>query len=59
MRSGSEGKEEPRKMGNPVRGGTASSEGSFEDSVHSFHHAIGLRMKSGGLDVGNIEEGGK
>jgi hypothetical protein len=59
MRSGTEGKEEPRKMGNPVRGGTASSEGSFEDSVHSFNHAVRLRMKSCGVDVGNVEEGGK
>jgi hypothetical protein len=27
--------------------------------VHSFNHVVGLRMKSCGVDVGNVEEGGK
>jgi hypothetical protein len=40
-----EGKEEPGKVRNPVRGGTTGSEGGFEGSVHSFNEAIGLRMK--------------
>jgi hypothetical protein len=59
MRSSTEGKEEPRKMGYPVWGSTTSSEGSFEDSVCSFNKAIGLRVKSCCVDVGNVEEGGK
>ena len=51
VRCGAEGKEEPGKVGNPVRSGTAGSEGGFEGSVHSFYEAIGLRMKSCGVDV--------
>jgi hypothetical protein len=59
MRCGTEGKEEPGKMCYPVWGGTTGSEGSFEDSVCSFNKTIGLRVKSCGVDVGNVEEGGK
>jgi hypothetical protein len=59
MGCGTEGKEEPRKMSNPIRRGTLGSEGSFEDSVHSFNKAIGLRMKSSGVDMENVKEGGK
>jgi hypothetical protein len=55
MGCGTEGKEEPTKMGNLVRRGTSGCEGSFEDSVCSFNKAIGLRMKSSGVDMGNVK----
>jgi hypothetical protein len=51
VRGGAEGKEEPGKVRNPVMSGTAGSEGGFEGSVHSFNEAIGLRMKSCGVNV--------
>jgi hypothetical protein len=31
----------------------------FEASVKTFNEAIKLRMKGGGVDVGNVEESGK
>jgi hypothetical protein len=59
VRCGAEGKEEPGKVRNPVRSGTAGSEGGFEGSVHSFNEAIGLGMKSCGVNVGNVKDEGK
>ena len=56
MGGGPEGKEEPREVGNPVRGSTTGCEGSFEAAVDSFNHAIGLGMKSSGVDVGNLKK---
>jgi hypothetical protein len=55
----SEGQKEKRKVGNPIRGSTASCEGGFEAAVGSFNHSIGLRMESSCVNVGNLEEGGE
>ncbi len=46
-------------MGNPVLGGTTSSEGGFEATVETFKDAIGLGMESCCGDVRNVEERGK
>jgi hypothetical protein len=54
-----EGKEEEGKVWNPIRGSTASCEGGFEAAMGSINHYIGLRMESGCVDVGNLEEGGE
>jgi hypothetical protein len=43
----------------PVRGCTSGSEGSFEGAMYPLHYSICLRVKGSGVDVGNIEEGGK
>jgi hypothetical protein len=55
----SESQKEKRKVGNPIRGSTASCEGGFEAAVGSFNHSIGLRMESSRVNVGNLEEGGE
>jgi hypothetical protein len=55
----SESQKEKRKVGNPIRGSTASCEGGFEAAVGSFNHSIGLGMESSCVDVGNLEEGGE
>jgi hypothetical protein len=55
----SESQKEKRKVGNPIRGSTASCEGGFEAAVGPFNHSIGLRMESSCVNVGNLEEGGE
>ncbi len=46
-------------MGNTIRGSTAGCEGNLEEGVDSFHLSIGLEMKGGCLDVGNLKDGRK
>ncbi len=55
----SESQKEKRKVGNPIRGSTASCEGGFEAAVGSLNHSIGLRMESSCVNVGNLEEVGE
>jgi hypothetical protein len=44
-------------MGNTIRGSTAGCEGNLEEDVDSFDLSIGLEMKGGRLDVGNLKDG--
>jgi hypothetical protein len=44
---------------NKIRGSTAGCEGNLEEVVDSFHLSIGLEMKGGRLDVGNLKDGKK
>jgi hypothetical protein len=57
MLSGAEGQEGLRKVGKPIRRGTAGFEGVFEGAVKTFNHAIGLRMKSRGFEVFEVQKG--
>ena len=59
MWCGSEGKEDPREVGNPIWGGTAGSEGIFETAVVPFNHSVGLWVEGSGGEVGNLQEGRK
>ena len=42
-------------MVEPVSGGAAGAEGSFQPAVKSFHEAVGLRMVGGGGLMRDVE----
>ena len=54
-RRGAETEEDPGKMVEPVSGGAAGPEGSFQPAVKSFHEAVGLRMVGGGGLMRDVE----
>jgi hypothetical protein len=53
------GKENPRKVCNPIRWGATGPKCGFEAPVKPFQEAIGLRVESCGGDVGHVEESGE